>query len=160
MTRHIACLTFDFDAMSGFVSRGMTSPTPVSRGEFGAVGGANEEREFDRSGVVVVARRVAEPIDQIALLDTALDALGSCGLTQRSELLIPAPAKMSEIFPIPIVSMPDPVRRFRIVSGGSIEKSCRFFVRWNAPGSPRNGRAMTRPMRSRSAIVRQARQIS
>jgi len=36
MVRHIACLTFDFDAMSGFIARGMTSPTPVSRGEFGA----------------------------------------------------------------------------------------------------------------------------
>ncbi len=36
MGRHIACLTFDFDAMSGFIARGMTSPTPISRGEFGA----------------------------------------------------------------------------------------------------------------------------
>lgn len=33
----IACLTFDFDAMSGLVARGLTTPTPVSRGEFGAV---------------------------------------------------------------------------------------------------------------------------
>jgi len=38
MARHIVCLTFDFDAMSGFVSRGLTSPTPISRGEFCAVG--------------------------------------------------------------------------------------------------------------------------
>jgi len=38
MGRHIVCLTFDFDAMAGFVARGMTSPTPVSRGEFGLVG--------------------------------------------------------------------------------------------------------------------------
>ena len=37
MARHIVCLTFDFDAMSGLVARGLTSPTPVSRGEFGAV---------------------------------------------------------------------------------------------------------------------------
>ncbi|MBI3069373.1 MAG: polysaccharide deacetylase [Betaproteobacteria bacterium] len=37
MPRHIVCLTFDFDAMSGFIARGMTSPTPISRGEFGAV---------------------------------------------------------------------------------------------------------------------------
>jgi peptidoglycan/xylan/chitin deacetylase (PgdA/CDA1 family) len=37
MTRHIVCLTFDFDAMSGFIARGLTSPTPISRGEFGAV---------------------------------------------------------------------------------------------------------------------------
>jgi peptidoglycan/xylan/chitin deacetylase (PgdA/CDA1 family) len=35
--RLIACVTFDFDAMSGMVARGLTSPTPVSRGEFGAV---------------------------------------------------------------------------------------------------------------------------
>ena len=40
MARHIACLTFDFDAMSGFISRGMTSPSPISRGEFGANVGA------------------------------------------------------------------------------------------------------------------------
>jgi peptidoglycan/xylan/chitin deacetylase (PgdA/CDA1 family) len=36
MARRIVCLTFDFDAMSGFISRGMASPSPVSRGEFGA----------------------------------------------------------------------------------------------------------------------------
>jgi peptidoglycan/xylan/chitin deacetylase (PgdA/CDA1 family) len=40
MARHIVCLTFDFDAMSGFISRGMTSPSPISRGEFGANVGA------------------------------------------------------------------------------------------------------------------------
>lgn len=40
VARHLVCLTFDFDAMSGFISRGMTSPTPVSRGEFGANIGA------------------------------------------------------------------------------------------------------------------------
>ena len=35
MGRHIVCLTFDFDAMSGWIARGMASPTPISRGEFG-----------------------------------------------------------------------------------------------------------------------------
>jgi peptidoglycan/xylan/chitin deacetylase (PgdA/CDA1 family) len=35
MKRHLVCLTFDFDAISGFIARGMTSATPVSRGEFG-----------------------------------------------------------------------------------------------------------------------------
>ncbi|RMI17293.1 polysaccharide deacetylase [Pseudoroseomonas wenyumeiae] len=38
MPRHIACLSFDFDTWSGFAARGMTTPTPVSRGEFGLVG--------------------------------------------------------------------------------------------------------------------------
>lgn len=35
MGRHIVCITFDFDALSGWIARGMTSPTPISRGEFG-----------------------------------------------------------------------------------------------------------------------------
>ena len=34
MPRHIVCLTFDFDTQSGFIARGMTTPTPLSRGEF------------------------------------------------------------------------------------------------------------------------------
>jgi peptidoglycan/xylan/chitin deacetylase (PgdA/CDA1 family) len=38
MPRHIACLTFDFDVWSGWTARGLTTPTPVSRGEFGLVG--------------------------------------------------------------------------------------------------------------------------
>ena len=38
MTRHIVCLTFDFDTESGFISRGWTTPTPLSRGEFGVIG--------------------------------------------------------------------------------------------------------------------------
>ncbi len=38
MARHIVCLTFDFDTESGFISRGWTTPTPLSRGEFGVIG--------------------------------------------------------------------------------------------------------------------------
>jgi peptidoglycan-N-acetylglucosamine deacetylase len=38
MPRHIVCLSFDFDTQSGFIARGMTTPTPLSRGEFGALG--------------------------------------------------------------------------------------------------------------------------
>ena len=37
MARHVVCLTFDFDVMTGFIARGMTTPTPISRGEFGLV---------------------------------------------------------------------------------------------------------------------------
>lgn len=37
MSNHIVCLTFDFDAMSGMIAKGMKSPTAISRGEFGAV---------------------------------------------------------------------------------------------------------------------------
>lgn len=38
MPRHLVCLTFDFDALSLWIARGITSPTPISQGEFGAVG--------------------------------------------------------------------------------------------------------------------------
>ncbi len=37
MPQHRVCISFDFDAMSGFIARGLTSPTPISRGEFGVV---------------------------------------------------------------------------------------------------------------------------
>jgi peptidoglycan-N-acetylglucosamine deacetylase len=40
MPRHIVCLSFDFDAISGFIARGMTTPTPISRGEFGVIASA------------------------------------------------------------------------------------------------------------------------
>ena len=40
MAKHIACLTFDFDTTSGWVARGLVTPTPMSRGEFGVVGAA------------------------------------------------------------------------------------------------------------------------
>jgi peptidoglycan-N-acetylglucosamine deacetylase len=37
MPKHLVCIGFDFDAVSGFISRGLTTPTPMSRGEFGPV---------------------------------------------------------------------------------------------------------------------------
>jgi peptidoglycan-N-acetylglucosamine deacetylase len=40
MNRSIVCLTFDFDAMSGWIARGMATPGPISRGEFGPDVGA------------------------------------------------------------------------------------------------------------------------
>jgi peptidoglycan-N-acetylglucosamine deacetylase len=40
MGRSLVCLTFDFDAISGWIARGMTSPGPISRGEFGPEVGA------------------------------------------------------------------------------------------------------------------------
>ena len=37
MKRHIVCLTFDHDHLSGFIARGLTSPTAISRGEYDIV---------------------------------------------------------------------------------------------------------------------------
>src|SRR3546814_11554699 len=38
MPRHVVCLTYDFDALSLPIAKGATSPTALSRGEFGLVG--------------------------------------------------------------------------------------------------------------------------
>ena len=37
MKRHIVCLTFDHDHLSGFIARDLTSPTAISRGEYDIV---------------------------------------------------------------------------------------------------------------------------
>ncbi|MBS0550884.1 MAG: polysaccharide deacetylase family protein, partial [Proteobacteria bacterium] len=37
MPRFIVCLTFDHDHLSGFIARGLTSPTVMSRGEYDIV---------------------------------------------------------------------------------------------------------------------------
>jgi peptidoglycan/xylan/chitin deacetylase (PgdA/CDA1 family) len=49
--RHIVCLTFDFDTQSGFIARGMTTPTPLSRGEFGLVGAGRILRLLKSFGI-------------------------------------------------------------------------------------------------------------
>jgi len=49
--RHIVCLTFDFDTQSGFIARGMTTPTPLSRGEFGLVGARRVLALLQSSGI-------------------------------------------------------------------------------------------------------------
>jgi len=45
------CLTFDFDGPSLWMARGMTTPTPISRGEFGAVAVPRILRLLDRHGL-------------------------------------------------------------------------------------------------------------
>jgi peptidoglycan/xylan/chitin deacetylase (PgdA/CDA1 family) len=40
MARHLVCLTFDFDNTSSAIARGQTTPTMLSRGDFGVVGAA------------------------------------------------------------------------------------------------------------------------
>jgi len=51
MPRHIVCLTFDFDTQSGFIARGMTTPTPLSRGEFGAMASGRVLKFLDESDI-------------------------------------------------------------------------------------------------------------
>ncbi|MGZ8154728.1 MAG: polysaccharide deacetylase family protein [Burkholderiales bacterium] len=52
MAKHIVCLTFDFDALSGFIARGQTSPGWISRGEFGPrVGAPRLLALFEKHGI-------------------------------------------------------------------------------------------------------------
>lgn len=51
MTRHQVCLSFDFDTSSGMIARGLTTPTPVSRGEFGAVAAPRILQLLERRGL-------------------------------------------------------------------------------------------------------------
>ena len=48
---HIACLTFDFDAVSGYIAQGQRSPTPISRGEFGLIGAERILALLERRGI-------------------------------------------------------------------------------------------------------------
>ncbi len=51
MARHIVCLSFDFDTVSGWIASGQTTPTPVSRGEFGVIGAARIRALLEKHGV-------------------------------------------------------------------------------------------------------------
>ena len=51
MKQHIVCLTYDFDTQSGFIARGLTTPTPISRGEFGVVGARRILDFLNRMGI-------------------------------------------------------------------------------------------------------------
>ena len=52
MARHLACLTFDFDALSLWIARGLVTPTPISRGEFGVVGAERVLGLLQEQGIV------------------------------------------------------------------------------------------------------------
>lgn len=51
MSRHFACMTLDFDTVSLWLAQGQTTPTPVSRGEFGVVAAERLLELFDRHDI-------------------------------------------------------------------------------------------------------------
>jgi peptidoglycan/xylan/chitin deacetylase (PgdA/CDA1 family) len=51
MSDHLVCITLDFDSVSLWLAMGHTSPTPVSRGEFGVVAAGRLLDLFDRHGI-------------------------------------------------------------------------------------------------------------
>ncbi len=48
MPRHIVCITLDFDTVALWLALGQTTPTPISRGEFGVVGAERLLKLFDK----------------------------------------------------------------------------------------------------------------
>ncbi len=46
--QHKVALTFDFDTITSWLANGQTSPTPISRGEFGLVGAQRLLRLLER----------------------------------------------------------------------------------------------------------------
>jgi peptidoglycan-N-acetylglucosamine deacetylase len=76
MPRHIVCLTFDFDAISGWIARELTTPTPISRGEFAVVGAERVLRLLE-------AQRIAStwfiPAHTIATYPDACAAVHAAG---------------------------------------------------------------------------------
>ena len=51
MARSLVCLTFDFDSVSYWIAQGLTTPTPISRGEFGVVAAARLVELFRRHSI-------------------------------------------------------------------------------------------------------------
>lgn len=52
MSRATVCLTFDFDAISLWLHSGATSPSMISRGEFGVIGAERILRLLDQRGIL------------------------------------------------------------------------------------------------------------
>ncbi|MCW5603888.1 MAG: polysaccharide deacetylase [Burkholderiales bacterium] len=88
MPKPIVCLTFDFDAVSGWIARGMVSPTPISRGEFGPhIGLPRILALLDQYGVpsswYVPGHTLETYPDQCRLVHEAGHEIGHHGWTHR-----------------------------------------------------------------------------
>ena len=51
MSEHLVCITLDFDTVSLWLAMGQTSPTPISRGEFGVVAAGRLLDLFERHDI-------------------------------------------------------------------------------------------------------------
>lgn len=90
MKKHIVCLSFDFDAFSIWISRGMTTPLPLSRGEFGLVGAQRILallRTFDIKATWFVPGHTVETFTEACqAIHRAGHEIGNHGWTHRSPL--------------------------------------------------------------------------
>jgi peptidoglycan/xylan/chitin deacetylase (PgdA/CDA1 family) len=88
--KNIVCLSFDFDVLSIWISRGMTTPLPLSRGEFGLVGSQrilNLLQTFDIKATWFIPGHTAETFpDACRAVHQSGHEIGNHGWTHRSPL--------------------------------------------------------------------------
>jgi peptidoglycan/xylan/chitin deacetylase (PgdA/CDA1 family) len=87
MARHLVCLTFDFDNTSSAIARGQTTPTMLSRGDFGVVGAARIlellERHSIRSTWFIPGHTIESYPDACRAVVGAGHEIGHHGWTHR-----------------------------------------------------------------------------
>ncbi len=87
MPRHLVCLSYDFDALSLPLARGTTTPTPLSRGEFGLVGVERIRRLLKAHGIratfFVPGHTIESFPDSVAALVADGHEIGHHGWTHR-----------------------------------------------------------------------------
>jgi len=90
MGKHIVCLSFDFDAISIWISRGMTTPLPISRGEFGLIGAQRILALLARFGIratwFIPGHTIETFPDACRAVHAAGHEIGNHGWTHRSPL--------------------------------------------------------------------------
>lgn len=101
MGKHIVCLSFDFDVLSIWISRGMTTPLPLSRGEFGLVGSQRVLALLKALGIKAtwfIPGHTAESFTEACrAVHDAGHEIGNHGWTHRSPLGMSRDEERSEL---------------------------------------------------------------
>ncbi len=102
MPKHIVCLTFDFDAISGFIARGQTTASWRSRGEFGPRVGAPRLlalfQKYDiRTSWYVPGHTIETFPDAVGKVVEAGHEIGHHGWTHRPPASLPREQEEAEL---------------------------------------------------------------
>jgi peptidoglycan/xylan/chitin deacetylase (PgdA/CDA1 family) len=101
MKRHIVCLSFDFDAHSIWIDRGMTTPLPISRGEFCLVGSQRILallKRFDIKSTWFIPGHTVETFpDACRAVHHSGHEIGNHGWTHRSPLNMSREEELAEL---------------------------------------------------------------
>ena len=101
LKKHIVCLSFDFDALSIWISREMTSPLPLSRGEFGVIGARRILGlldKFDIKATWFIPGHTIETYPEACRdIHRAGHEIGNHGWTHRSPLQMPKAEEEAEL---------------------------------------------------------------